>query len=133
MTRFLLAALAVLVVCGCGPSYPTPFTADDMAKIGTGDALVHYLGQPGATAAVCHRNATKAHFHGARDEDFAALTDGLLGGDVQPALWERCTMIMLDSMPGTESASLLDAMAHAYRRLLGRSSVEKAAEEQAKL
>ena len=46
---FVLILLFVLV--GCGRHYPSPFTAQDMAAIGTGDALVHYLHQPGAPAA----------------------------------------------------------------------------------
>jgi hypothetical protein len=104
-----------------------------MAAIGTGDALVHYLRQPGATAAVCDRKSDGPRFLGSSAEDLADLTDGLVGGDVRPDLWQRCTMILLESSTSDEASSLLDAMAHAYRKLLGRSALETDPGEQAKL
>jgi hypothetical protein len=132
MARLLLALL-LLGVCGCGKGYPSPFTAQDMAKVGTGDALVHYLRQPGATAAVCDRKSDGPRFRGSSPDDLEDLTGGLLDGDVRPDLWQRCTMILLDSSTPDEASSILDAMAHAYRKLLGRGSVETDAAEQAKL
>ena len=125
--------LLILALPGCGRHYPSPFTAQDMAAIGTGDALVHYLRQPGATAAVCDRKSDGPRFRGSSADDLEDLTGGLLDGDVRPDLWQRCTMILLDSSTSDEASSLLDAMAHAYRRLLGRSAIETDAKERAKL
>jgi len=104
-----------------------------MAAIGTGDALVHYLRQPGATAAVCDRKSDGPRFRGSSADDLGDLTDGLLDGDVRPDLWQRCTMILLETSTPDEASSLLDAMAHAYRKLLGRSAIETDAKEHAKL
>src|SRR5579864_6006186 len=119
--RFLLATLvAVTVVAGgCGRRFPTPFTSDEMAKDGTGAALVHYLHQPGATAAVCAPSGAGPHFRSRDPEDFEALTGGLVDGRVRPDLWQRCAMLMLEGRPPGEAALLLDAMTHGYRRLLG--------------
>jgi hypothetical protein len=122
-----------LVAGGCGSRYPSPFTAQDMAKIGTGDALVHYLRQPGATAAVCDRKSDGPRFVGSRPEDFADLAGGLVGGDVRPDLWQRCAMLLLDTAPAEDASSLLDAMAHAYRKLASRGSVETDPADAAKL
>jgi len=129
-----VAALgAALGLCGCRPAYPSPFTAQDMAKFGTGDALVHYLRQPGATAAVCDRKNDGPRFRGSRAEDLSDLTDGLVGGEVPPDLWQRCAMIMLESSAPDEASSLLDAMAHAYRKLLGHGALETDPQEHARL
>src|SRR5271166_4178530 len=120
----LVLALVLLSLLGCAPAYPSPFTAQDMAKMGTAKALVHYLGQPGATADVCDRKTQGPHFQGSAPEDYARLADALVDGDVRPELWQRCAMILLASAPSPDSASLLDAMSHAYRRLLKQSAVE---------
>jgi hypothetical protein len=131
---FLLLLVALLALGGgCGRSYPSPFTAQDMAAIGTGDALVHYLRQPGATAAVCDRKSDGPRFRGSSADDLADVTGGLVDGNVRPDLWQRCTMILLESSTPDEASSLLDAMAHAYRKLLGRSAIETDPGERAKL
>ncbi|HEX3344147.1 MAG TPA: hypothetical protein VHS09_06215, partial [Polyangiaceae bacterium] len=93
----------------------------------------HYLGQPGATAAVCDRKSDGPRFRGSGADDLADLTGGLVGGDVKPELWQRCAMILLESSTPDDASSLLDAMAHAYRKLLGRGSLETDPLEQAKV
>jgi hypothetical protein len=131
MTR-LLVAIAILFVCGCG-GFPSPFTAEDMAKAGTGEALIHYLHQPGATAAVCDRTSQGPRFRRSNPDDLAELTGGLLDGSVRPELWQRCTMLMLGSVGPAESAAILDAMTRAYRELLRLGAIEHDAKERAKL
>ncbi len=128
-----LVAVAILFVCGCGSAPPTPLTAAEMAKEGSGDALVRYLRQPGATASVCDRKGQGPRFRASSTDDFEDLAGALLGGDVRPELWQRCVMLMLQSADAAESASLLDAMASAYRELLERSAIEDDRAEQAKL
>ena len=118
-----LAALAALGASACGRSFPTPFTTSDLAREGSGAALTHYLHQPGATATVCDRRAQGEGFRGESREDFEALAGGLLSGTIAPALWQRCAMLMLESLPAGGAASLLDELAHAYRTLVSRSAV----------
>jgi hypothetical protein len=120
----LSSALAPVLASGCGRSYPSPFTAEEMAKDGTGDALAHYLHQPGATAAVCDRRSNGPHLGHVDPAVSAALVSGLGGGDIRPDLFRRCAMLMLESVPPAESAALLEAMAHTYRSLVGKSAVE---------
>ncbi|HRG99377.1 MAG TPA: hypothetical protein PLR99_24190, partial [Polyangiaceae bacterium] len=127
------AALAALSALACGRSFPTPFTASDLAREGSGAALTHYLHQPGATATVCDRRAHGDGFRGESRDDFEALAGGLLSGKVAPGLWQRCAMLMLESLPAGEAASLLDELAHAYRTLVSRSAVETDAAERARL
>ena len=89
-------ATALLLV-GCGEQFPTPFTAADMAATGSGEALVHYLRQPGATAAVCDRTSKGPRFTGSSAADFAALSGALIDGEVRSELWQRCAMLLLES------------------------------------
>jgi hypothetical protein len=125
--------LALVLAAGCGPRLPTPFAASDMAKLGGGRALVHYLGQAGATAAVCDRKGDGPVFRNNRPADFATLTDGLVDGVVRPKLWQRCAMLLLRSAESSAVSSFLTAMAHGYRALLSRRDLEDDSEVQASL
>jgi hypothetical protein len=129
----LLLAVAALALTSCGYGYPRPFTAEQMARFDTGDALVFYLAQPGATAAVCDRNSQGPHFRRSRSTDFAELVDSLADGSVSPDLWQRCTMLMLESLPPDEASRLLEAMVHGHHKILARSGLETDKKEQARL
>ena len=85
-TRLALAALfvAALLLTSCGPTYRRPFTAEQMAKVNSADALVFYLEQPGATATVCDRTSQGPRFRRSRQNDFVDLVDGLVDGSVAP-------------------------------------------------
>lgn len=124
--------LVALLAWGCGPAYKTPFTANDLAQANTGDALVHYLGQPGATATVCDRTSQGPHFRGSDDDDSVTLTKGLLRGSVRPDLWQRCAMLMLGSVPPPQAALLLEAMVRGEHSLLSKGAIEDEKPEQAK-
>ncbi|HEY6459925.1 MAG TPA: hypothetical protein VIY73_07225, partial [Polyangiaceae bacterium] len=127
VARLCLVGVALMLLAllsGCARRYPSPFTASDMAAIGTGDALVHYLGQPGATAAVCDRRSDGPRFLGSRPDDWADLTGGLADARVKPELWQRCTMLLLETSSDENASSLLDAMAHTYRKVLGKKALE---------
>ena len=80
----MVLVFAALALTSCGRAYPRPFTAEQMAKVDSGDALVAYLDQPGATAAVCDRTSQGPHFRRSRPNDFADLVDGLVDGSVAP-------------------------------------------------
>ncbi len=122
MRRLLLPAL--LLLSGCRSAPPTPMTALEMSKVGTGEALVEYLSQPDTTAAVCDRDAKGPAFRGEKPEDFAALVDALGDSAIPPGRWQRCVMLMLGSMKPAQAANLLDAMAHGYKAFLSTSSIE---------
>ena len=129
----LAVVLLLLAGGGCGTHYPRPFTAEQMARASSGDALVHYLAQSGATATACDRRSQAAHFARSAPADFKALTDGLVDGDVTPDLWQRCAMLMLESLPEPEAAKLLEAMVRGHHELLAKSAIETQKTEQAKL
>jgi hypothetical protein len=130
---FALAAALTSILTACGPSYPTPFTAEEMAQRGTGAALVHYLGQPGATAAVCDRRNPGPRFLGANAKDLEDLTDGLRAGDVRPELWARCGALMIETMRPNEAVSLVDALLRAYRPYLRDQDIEQNGPERTRL
>ena len=92
---------------------------------GEREALVHYLRQPGATAAVCDRTSKGPRFTGSSAADFAALSGALIDGEVRSELWQRCAMLLLESADAEVAASLLDELAHAYRRLLSVGAIEQ--------
>lgn len=129
----LVLAVAAFALTSCGFPYPAPFTAEEMAKWESGQALVHYLSQPGATAAVCDRNSQGPHARRPRSANYADLVDGLVDGNVAPDLWQRCTMLMLESVPPDESSRLLEAMVRGHHTLLARSALETDKKEQAKV
>ncbi len=125
-----LVALCLMVCLsvGCAESFPRPLTATRTAQLSGGAALVHYLGQPNATATICSRDSRGPYIGSKRSmtrSDLDALTGGLANGDVAPELWRRCAGALLASLSAPESASLLDAMGMAYRTLLRDSDFEK--------
>ena len=75
------------------PTFPTPFTAAQMRRAGSGEALVHYLSQPGATAVVCDRASVVPHLIPTGADDFERLVDGLLDASIPPEIWQRCALI----------------------------------------
>ena len=94
---------------------------------------MHYLRQPGATAAVCDRTSKGPRFTGSSAADFAALSGALIDGEVRSELWQRCAMLLLESADAEVAASLLDELAHAYRRLLSVGAIEQDGEDRARL
>lgn len=129
----VVASVAGLVsaASSCGPRYPTPFSAESMAQVGTSSALVHYLKQPGATAAVCDARATSAHVSGDTLRDVDTLVHGV--GEVSPIVFQRCVALMLESSSPEARARILEALVHEYRAYLGKSAVETDAAEKARL
>lgn len=129
----VVASVAGLVsaASSCGPRYPTPFSAESMAQVGTSSALVHYLKQPGATAAVCDARAGTAHVSGDTLRDVDTLVHGV--GEVSPIVFQRCVALMLESSSPEARARILEALVHEYRAYLGKSAVETDAAEKARL
>jgi hypothetical protein len=132
MMRAVLWLTLLVFAVGCG-GYPTPFTARDMAQAGTGEALVHYLSQPGATATACDRSAKGPRFSSRDPDELAALSAGLEDGRIPPGLWQRCAMLLLKSASPDVTTAMLDAMAASYERLLSDGAVEDDADFRARL
>jgi hypothetical protein len=124
---------ALLSCMGCEASFPTPFTAAQMRSAGSSEALAHYLSQPGATVAVCDPTSIGPHLGPQSAADFDALADGLLDATIPPEVWQRCATTLLASQTPAASASLLDAIARAYRTRVRSSNIEKDVSEQAQL
>src|SRR5262249_36610729 len=114
--------------CGCAAQIPLPMTAAELAQYDSGPALVAYLGQPDASPTVCDLRAPGPHV--ARfDEDMRnALVAGLVDGKIDTFLWKHCVDSLLRTLPPEAAASLIDACARGYRKLLTDSHFEKNAE-----
>lgn len=129
MQRFVLVA-ALPALLACSARYPVPFTAAAMVQAASGDALVHYLEQPGAATSVCDRNARGPHF---TPRDRGDLDDFVQGvRSVSSDRWQRCAMLMLKSAPAPDAAALLEAVVHQYHRHLANPSIERDAAAQAR-
>lgn len=133
--RVLLNAMigVALSACGARHPYPSPMTASHLAAHGAGPALVAYLGQPDAGAAVCDPNARGPHLKVFNKDVYAALAWGLVHGAVEPDLWRRCVDVLLRRLPREEAASLLDAIGIAYRSLIKDPDIETSPRLRARL
>lgn len=133
MLRRALASTLLCAVLASGCGAREPLSAADMAREGTADALVRYLAQPGATAAVCDPKHDGPRFRASSRDDYERLTRALSSGEVRATLWQRCAALLLEGGDHAASASLLEAMAEGYRALLSSSEVETDETERAKL
>lgn len=102
-----------------------------MVEVHTAAALVHYLKQPGATAAVCDARSKSAHIAGDDLDDIDALVHGI--DDLNPVVLRRCVALMLESSSPLLRQRILEATVHEYREHLGRSGVESNAAERERL
>jgi hypothetical protein len=128
-----LAAGGLLFSTGCAQTFPTPFTAAQMAQYGSGAALAHYLAQPDATPEVCDLQSHGPHVGPLKYDDFADLTTALARRRIPPEVFKRCATKMLTGRTPEETASFLDAMGWAYRELLHEPEVETDPVRQAQL
>src|SRR4051812_16780474 len=95
----LIASVAVMASCGA-PRFEMPITAAQAVAYDSGDALVAYLSQRDANAAVCDLHATATPHvarltPGVRDALVTALRDGA----IQPAVWKRCATTLVTELP----------------------------------
>lgn len=128
----------VLVMVGlgaaaCGPTFPRPMTAGDLARLDSGEALVAYLHAPGASPAVCDLAAAGPHLTHFDAGVAAALVGGLTDGQIASELWRGCADRVLTSAPGAGASALLDAVADAYRDLIRSPDLETSPALQARL
>jgi hypothetical protein len=100
-------------------------TAQDLASQGTSNALVTYLSQPDATAAVCDAKSDGPHLAPSTPDLQDALVKGFTEGKIVPALWARCVKRVLRNLPADDAVSFFDRLAREYRTLLRSSAIEK--------
>lgn len=117
--------LTGLLASGCAAHFPMPMTATDLARYRSGPALVAYLGQPDASPTVCDLRARSPHLPAVTDEVRASLFEGLVRGQVGPALWRRCVDALVKGLPRSEAPAVFDELARAYRKLLTDSDLEE--------
>ena len=122
-----------LVAAACTSTLPQPMTAADVAELDSGEALVAYLRQPGASPAACDLQAKGPHVSRV-DEDLAtAFVGGLTDGQIDPALWRRCADGLFGGAPPEGKAALFGAVADGYRALIEDPTFETSPALQARL
>src|SRR5579859_2346105 len=128
-----LVCLAWLAGGCAAQEFPHPMTAGQMVTFNSPEALVAYLAQPDASAAVCDLRAQGPHFARLYDDVHRALVRGLVEGRIEPRLWRRCIDGALASLPPEGRAELLDAVGKGYRDLLKDGDFERSAPLQARI
>ena len=106
-------------------------TASHAAALNSGGALVAYLSQRDASAAICNARAAGPHISALDDDGRAALVSGLVEGNIEPTLWRKCVNAIAGD--GAAARSLNDAIATGYERLLRDPSIETSEALQARL
>ncbi len=117
--------LMVVVAAGCVEALPVPLTATELRQHWTGAALVAYLGQPDASAAVCDLPSPQPGA-GAPISDFMTerLVDGLGDGTIPPPLWRACVDKMVRSADSPSAVRLLDRVVTTYARAITAQRLE---------
>ena len=108
---------AVLLYGACA-AHTGPYSAEEAARDSARDpgaALVRYLAQPGADAAVCDLSRDDGPRLARLDDGFFEdLVDGLVDGDVPVATWQACTAHLLAQVPSERGPAFAHALATAY-------------------
>jgi hypothetical protein len=128
--------LRVLLLAGalssCA-SFRLPMTAQTLSMYESGPALLAYLTQADASAAVCDVAADAAHAAMFTAESEQGLVASMLEGHIAPALFGACAQLALQTLDPERGASLLDALAMGEERLLRNGSLETDAVTQQRL
>ena len=124
----------VVVAAGCAEALPVPLTATALRQHWTGAALVTYLGQPDASAAVCDLPSPQPGV-AASVTDFMTdhLVDALGDGTIPPPLWRACVDNMVRSADSASAVRLLDRVVAAYSRAFTMQRLEADASLQARV
>src|SRR5262249_40169452 len=128
-----LALAAMILWTGCaGQRFQLPMTSAQLAQHHSVSALIAYLGQPDANAAVCESGSATASARQNPDlpEEFIA---GLRGDKSPPPVWGKCAASMLDWLDPSVGAELVERIARSEADLLGLRSVETNASQRAQL
>lgn len=113
-----LLGVAVCLAWGCAGRIPAPMTASQEVDRPAGDALVAYLAQPRASAAVCDARRPEYRPEWFGQGGRAALDSAFRGGDLDPALWRRCAEALLRGGEPLLAAAVAADVAGAARLLI---------------
>lgn len=129
----LAVVLFATVGCANEPTFALPMTAAELATYDTGPALVAYLGQPDASAAVCDARARGPHVSALVPEMSKSLVRGLADGRIAPDVWLACADTLLKRAQPEDAAWFLDETGRAYRSLVKDSKFETTPSMQARV
>jgi hypothetical protein len=118
------AYLPLVVLVACAPHLRMPMTASQLAEHNDGGALVTYLGQRDATAAVCDLGAPGPHLASSDADARDELMSGLRERRIVPALWRDCVDRLARSSDPESAASLFDAVARSYAIAIDAEAIE---------
>jgi hypothetical protein len=110
--------LLLVILAACARHLPMPMTAAQLAEQPDGRALVVYLGQRDASAAVCDLGGSGPHVAAVDADVRDALMDGLRDDRIAPAVWRDCMDRLVRTTDRESAMSLLDAVAREYDRTL---------------
>jgi hypothetical protein len=110
-----------------------PMTAAQLVDVGRPDALVAYLGQPDADAAVCDARSLGPHLAAADAATRRALVGGLVDGKIAPQTWLDCANKLEKSAPPADAAAIIDDAGRGYAAVIGARDFESSPAQQARL
>ncbi|HEY2899187.1 MAG TPA: hypothetical protein VGL59_01330 [Polyangia bacterium] len=122
----------MVAASGCA-SFPQPLTANQLAQYRSAPAVVAYLGQADASAAVCDLGSVGPHLVVVDQDLREALAGGLREGKIPPAVWRDCVTNIVRGRDHEGASSMLDAVSDTYRALLTDAHVETSASWQERL
>lgn len=130
--RWVRWLIAAVVFGGCAADFPRPMAAADVARVGSGEALVAYLRQGDASPAVCDLRSKGAHIPNFGRDAADALVDALQTGKIGPALGRTCIERALETGSPEVAAVLVDVVARAYHGIVTDGEFERAPSLQAR-
>ncbi|MEA2697243.1 MAG: hypothetical protein QOI66_1514, partial [Myxococcales bacterium] len=125
--------LWTVVASGCAATFPQPLTANQLATYRSAPAVVAYLGQADASAAVCDLGSAGPHLVVVDQDIREALANGLREGTIPPPIWRDCVADIVRSGDQEGAAAMLDVVSDGYRALLTDGRVETSAVWQQRL
>lgn len=131
-TSAVRAAPLAMLLAACAGS-KLPMTAAGLSETGSPEALVAYLGQPGADGRVCARGGAVPEGVRRSRRTPGALVAALRAGKVPGPTWADCVEPLLPAMPGDRAADLVDRILGAEADLVESPEIERDPALQAQL
>jgi hypothetical protein len=124
ISRRTVAVLLLVLSSGCKHTFPKVYDLEqlraDSAKW-PGEALVHYLSRPNATAGAC----AASNFATQDSTLLEPFVDALEEGTTKPALWGECAQRLLQSLAPEQRAELVQRLAKLVPRFIEKPELLK--------